>query len=353
MRQPLLFLLLTLIGAGCSAFPIQVVTHDHIRVENPVVSKVITDTPPVSDAGPVVAQPVGGYGPGEARVALVDVDGLLLNHDFTGPYSLGENPVALFHERLEAVAADPCVGAVVLRINSPGGGVTASDVMRHELLRFRERTHRPVVACLMDVGAGGAYYLATACDQIVAHPTTVTGGIGVILNLYNLRELMNQYNVTPQTIKSGQHIDLGTTNRLLSEEGKKLLQAMADQFHQRFQQAVRQARPQVDLAGDTTFDGRVFTAEQALERRLIDGIGYLDDAVTVARELAHLPAGARVVLFHRGNDPARSPYAVTPNVPLQGAAPLFPSLPGLDRSRMPTFLYLWEPDATLERLSGR
>src|SRR5262249_57779192 len=134
---------------------------------------------------------------------VVDVDGLLLNFDFTGPYSLGETPVALFHERLEAVAADPAVGAVVVRLNSPGGSVTASDIMRRELQRFRERTHKPVVVCLMDLGAGGGYYLATAADLIVAHPTTVTGGIGVILNLYNLRELMNQYNVVPQSIKAG------------------------------------------------------------------------------------------------------------------------------------------------------
>src|SRR5262249_57449124 len=157
---------------------------------------------------------------------------------------------------------------------SGGGGGSAGDIVRRDLQRFRERTHKPVVVCLMDLGAGGGYYLATAADLIVAHPTTVTGGIGVILNLYNLRELMNQYNVVPQSIKAGTHIDLGSSHRLLSEEGKQLLQAMADQFHHRFQQAVLQARPQVDAAA-TTFDGRVFTAEQALERRLIDRIRYL------------------------------------------------------------------------------
>src|SRR6266542_3808385 len=106
------------------------------------------DTPPVSlSAGnvrPVVVQS------GPSRIAIVDVDGLILNTPFVGPLSCGENPVALFREKLEAVACDPCVKAVVLRINSPGGGVAACISMRHDLDRFKERTRLPVVACLMD-----------------------------------------------------------------------------------------------------------------------------------------------------------------------------------------------------------
>jgi protease-4 len=243
------------------------------------------------------------------------------------------------------------VRAVVLRINSPGGGVTTTDIMWRDLKAFRERTRLPLVACLMDVGTGGAYYLATASDLILAHPTTVTGGVGVILNLYNLRDLMAQYNVIPQEVKAGRNIDLGTSARNLTPEQRALLQAMAEEFHRRFQQVVLRSRPGIQLEGGTTLDGRVFTAEQALKRGFIDAIGYVDDAVAAARKLAGL-AEAEVVLYHRPNDPARSPYAVTPNVPLQGTGwPL--SLPGLDRSRLPTFLYLWQPEPTLERMSGR
>ena len=239
---------------------------------------------------------------------------------------------------------------IEMYINSPGGSVTAADIMWRDLQSFRSRTHKPVVACLMDVGAGGAYYLACAADRILAHPTTITGGIGVILNLYNLRDLMAQYNVISQEIKSGPNIDVGTSAHNLTPEGKQMLQAMADEFHARFRRVVLQARPQVD-PNETTFDGRVFTAPQALARHLIDHIGYLDDAVQLASEMAGA-TGARVVVYHRPNDPAHSAYGVTPNVPLQATAiPL--SLPGLDRSRLPTFLYLWQPEATLERLSGK
>jgi protease-4 len=345
--------LVALAAAGCMQ-GLRVRTQDRVRIESPVVtqSHIVNESPPVAACGPVVEMAVGGDDPAAAaKVAIIDVDGLLLNMDMTGLYSLGENPVDAFRQKLDAVAADPAVCAVVVRINSPGGGVTATDILWRDLRAFRERTGRPVVACLMDVGTGGAYYLATACDQIVAHPTTVTGGVGVILNLYNLRDTMGYFNVLPQAIKAGANIDMGTSAAALTPEARQLLQAMADEFHDRFRRVIEAARPNVDPAGGTTYDGRVFTAAQAQRRGLVDRIGYLDDAVAVARALAHCER-TRVVLFHRPNDPAHSPYAVSPNVPLQNT--LLPlSVPGLDRSRLPSFLYLWQPEATLEKLAGR
>jgi protease-4 len=323
-------------------------------MDTPIVTKDVVDsTPPRTDNGPVVAMPLAGAAKcdGGAKIALVDVDGVLLNTDFTGPYSLGEDPVDLFREKLDAIACDDSVRAVVLRVNSPGGSVTATDIMWRDLGAFRARTHKPVVACLLDLGTGGAYYLATASDLIVAHPTTVTGGIGVILNLFNLRDLLAQYNILPQEIKAGRYIDMGTSLRNLPADVRELFQAMADEYHTRFKEVVRQARPGVDPANGTTFDGRVFTAAQALDRRLIDRIGYLEEAVAAARDLSGA-GDARVVVYHRCNDPARSPYAVTPNSPLQAAAlPL--NLPGLDRSRLPAFLYLWQPEPAIERLGGK
>lgn len=347
-------LLLALAFAGCIR-PLSLVTRNQLTIDQPVVtqSKVALELSPTHGDGPVLPMPVSG---GEAgchapRVAILDVDGLLLNSDASGPYSWGENPVSLFREKLDAIAADARVGAVVVRINSPGGSVTATDIMWRDLQAFRSATGKPVVACLMDVGTGGAYYLATASDRIIAHPTTITGGIGVILNLYNLREVMAQFNVLPQLIKAGANIDLGTSVAALTPDARKLLQTMADEFHARFREVVERARPNIDAAEDSTFDGRVFTARQALDRHLIDQIGYLDDAVAFAKQLAHLDQ-AQVVVFHRCNDSAHSPYAMTPNVPLQSTWSPF-SVPGLERSRLPTFLYLWQPEATLEKLAGK
>ncbi|MHB1424432.1 MAG: S49 family peptidase [Gemmataceae bacterium] len=358
-------LVLSMSLTGCHHV-FHIATDSLIRTETPLATRnhVITETPPVSDGGPVVEMPLasslyplpqveGDKGGGEdSKVAIVDVDGLLLNMDMTGLYSLGENPVSIFREKLDVIAGDPRVRAVVLRINSPGGGVTATDMMWRDLQAFRGKTQRPVVACLMDVAAGGAYYLATASDLIVAHPTTITGGIGVILNRYNLSGAIGYFSLQALPIKAGKNIDLG--NEVLPEpspQRKQLLQTMAEEFHQRFRQVVAEARPNIVSKDEELFDGRVLTAQQALQHQLLDRIGYLDDAIAAARELAHVKE-SRVVLYHRCNDPAHSVYAITPNVPLQNT--LLPiSVPGLDRSRLPTFLYMWQPDPSLEKLGGR
>ncbi|HJZ89611.1 MAG TPA: signal peptide peptidase SppA [Gemmataceae bacterium] len=346
-RLPILACLL--IGASGCLQPVRVITEDHLRFDNPVTAEFA----PTNNAHPIVAMPVeGGATVGKSpHVAIIDVDGLLLNTNLAGPYSSGDNPVDIFREKLDVAAADPNAVAVVVRINSPGGSVTASDIMWRDLQRFREKTRRPVVACLMDLGTSGAYYLSTACDLIVAHPTTVTGGIGVVLNLYNLEDAMNVLNIVSQAVKAGEKIDLGTVTRALQPEEEALLKEMANEFYDRFRAVVRQQRQKVDATEKTTFDGRVFTSSQALKLGLIDQIGYLDEALKVARERAGHPlAGA--VLLHRTGDVARTPYATTPNYPLH--VNLLPaSLPGLDRSKLPTFLYMWQPDPTLERFGGK
>lgn len=289
--------------------------------------------------------------PGTCLVAVIDVDGLLVNSDTTGWGSWGENPVSLFRERLDAIERHEQVRAVVLRINSPGGGVTATDIMWRDLMAFRKRTNLPVVACLMDVAAGGGYYLATGADQIIAHPTSVTGAIGCILNVYNLQDLMAQFNILGVPIKAGNNIDLGSPIRPLEDDQRHLLQTMADEFHDRFRRVVQERRPVVDHALNSTFDGRVFTAGQARDLGLVDEIGYFDNAVGAATRLAGVP-NAELVFFHRPGDAALSPYASTPNTPLQKT--LIPlSVPGLDRSRLPSFLYLWQIEPTTESLSGK
>lgn len=390
--------------------------------------RIVNESPPQNNISPVVPNRVPLTGQCEGRrVAIIDVDGLLLNADMVGPSSHGENPVSLFREKLEAAAADPCVRAVVVRVNSPGGGAAASDIMRHDLLAYKQRTGVPVVACILDLGTGGAYYLATAADTIVAHPTSITGGIGVILNLYGLWDGMQAQSVLPRNIVAGDMIDMGSAilppgpeeeesteespdesatesntepaetipppddttpedtapeagggddadataevvapakpaaiGEPLSPEGgtgftkqkRALLKQMADDFHTRFRDAVAAARPLHEAELETDFDGRVFTATQARERGLIDEIGYLDEAIRIAEGMAGLN-GATVVFYHRKNDPARSPYAITPNVPLQGAGILPISTPGRERTRLPMFLFMWQPEPMMEKLSGR
>jgi protease-4 len=288
-------------------------------------------------------------GAGMRKIAVLDVDGLLIDKNINGFGSLGENPVALFREKLDAISTEPNVAAIVVRINSPGGGVTASDIMLHDLLQVKSQQQLPVVACLMDVGAGGAYYLACGADAIVAHPTTVTGGIGVIFNAYNMQLAIEQFSIASIPIKAGERIDIASPEREMQMQERELLQSMADEFHQRFIQHVQATR--TGLTADDVFDGRVLTGKQAQALGLVDRIGYLEDALVLARQLANLPPDAPLVMYRRDNDRAYTLLDVTPNVPtMSSIIPL--KLPGLDRSSLPTFMYLWQPEPSLVTSSG-
>lgn len=355
----LLSLVPVTITVGCERFMVR--TQNRVAFDNAVETKVsgLVDTrvevSPVSPvAGRVRAVPVQAGQPGASRVAVVDVDGLILNTPFVGPMSVGENPVSLFREKLDAIEAEGNTRAIVLRVHSHGGGVAACLAMRRDLERFKARTNLPVVACLMDVAAGGSYYLASAADVVVAGPATVTGGIGVILNLFNLQDLMAQFNVIPQSIKVGELIDLGTSARPLKAGERELLTLMAEDFHRQMRADVAKSRPKANA--EIVFDGRIFTGRQAVTAGLVDRIGDLDDAIQMAAAYGCQPGTVapkpEVVLYRRANDPANSVYAVTANIPLQGAG-LLPNLPGLDRSKMPTFLSVWQPELTMEKLGGK
>ena len=347
------YLLATVASCVGCAQPLGVDAQARVDAQAYVNGDLKTELRPTPRLTPVVASflPHRGHNPRAATVAIVDVDGLLLDTDATGLGSWGENPVSVFRERLNAIECDPRICAVVVRINTPGGSVTATDIMWRDLTAFKQRTCLPVVACLMDTAAGGGYYLATAADTIIAHPTTVTGGIGCILNVYNLQDLMAQFNIVGAPIKAGSNIDLGSPIKELNTEKRKLLQNMADEFQARFKDVVLQGRPDVDGKLETTFDGRVFTASQAKQLHLIDQIGYLDNAVAAARMQAGVDC-VNVIFYHRRDDAPLSEYAITPNTPLQkGLIPV--NVPGLDRSKLPCFLYLWQMEPSTEVMMGK
>jgi protease-4 len=348
MRKVLLFLaLLPISGSGCSRMLVR--TQNRVAMDGPVDTRITEFCAVNPTAGPI--KPVVVEQGSGSRVAVLDVDGLILNTPFAGPMSLGENPVAIFREKLAAIEADPCVKAVVLRVNSHGGGVAACMIMRRDLEKFKARTGKPVVACLLDTATGGAYYLASAADQIVASEATVTGGIGVILNLFNLQDLMAQFNIIPQPIKAGEKIDIGTSAKALNPENRQILQTMADEFNAQLHADIRRTRTAI-LEPATTLDGRIFTGSQAKVRGLIDQIGDMDLAISQAAALGGSSAKPQVALYRRSNDPANSVYAISANIPLQGAG-LLPNLPGLDRAKMPTFLSAWQPELTMEKLGGK
>jgi len=230
------------------------------------------------------------------KVLMIDIDGTISSALETGFLAREKSVVARVFERLERAAADPLVKAVILRLDTPGGEVTASDIVYHEVLRFKERTGRPVVGLMMSVAASGGYYIASACDVIVAHPSSLTGSIGVISIFPSLESLMSKVGVKVNVIKSGPSKDSGSPFREMTEEDRKLFQVIIDEYYEGFLEVVARGRkgkvPAADLR--TIADGRIYTAPQALKLGLIDAVGYFDDAFGQAKDLASLKSAKLV-----------------------------------------------------------
>jgi len=280
-------------------------------------------------------------GTGTGKIVLVDLAGVLAEEPIFTLESRPQVPLlARVREELDKAGADPAVRAIVLRINSPGGTITASDVLYHEISTFKARRKIPVVAALMDVGASGGYYVALAADQIVAHPTTITGSIGVLMLTVNASGLLEKIGVSASYVKSGGLKDMGSPFRTLTPEERALFQELIDRFYGRFVDLVAQER-RIDEARVRAFaDGRVYTAGEAQSLGLIDRIGYLEDAVALAREAAGVKE-ARVVAYHRPRQYRAKIYSSA-----EPAAPVAASGVG-DLARLvvsgPKFLYLWWP----------
>jgi protease-4 len=278
------------------------------------------------------------------KVAIIDVDGILMNCKTSSLLmGSGDNPVSAFREKLDLAANDKHVKAVVLRINSPGGAVTASDIMYQDLVNFRRDTHKPVVACMMDVAASGAYYLAMGCDKVYAHPTTVTGSIGVIMSLYNASGLFEKIGVSSNPIKSGPNKDLGNPFRPMTEEERAILQGMVNSFYNQFVQVVVRGRSLPEERVRVLADGRVYTGIDAKNEGLVDEVGYLEDAIDAAKQMACITDAALVAYDHSGGYKG-SIYAHLPTIPSEINVKL--QVPGLTDHGGAAFMYLWEPGVT-------
>jgi protease-4 len=278
------------------------------------------------------------------KIVVVDVDGLLLNVPEPQLFAEGEHPVSLLLEQLDKARRDGNVKGLVLRINSPGGSVTASELMHDEIMRFRKQTGKPVVASLMDVAASGAYYVACACDEIVAQRSTVTGSIGVIVQLFEFTGTMTKLGITANAITSGPNKAAGSPFDHLSDEQRALFQQMVDTFHAQFVSVVAQGRPGLDEPQVRELaDGRVYTADRALDLGLIDRIGTIRDAIASVKQRAGVNK-VRLVRYHRPLGYVANYHAAAPAA--TGDVNLFNiDLPSLWSLTTPRFLYLWAPGA--------
>jgi protease-4 len=239
-----------------------------------------------------------------AKVAVIPVEGVILEDGGGGLFGGGVNPVALVQDGLRKAKNDPDVKAVVLEVNSPGGGVTASDTIHKAIRDFKEETGKPVVIYMKDLAASGGYYISAPADHIVANRTTLTGSIGVIIQGFNFHGTLTEViKGEDATIKAGGNKAMGSMfadpESKDYKEGRALLQELADEMHATFKSVVKEGRGgKLSADWETYADGRVLSASQALKVGLIDEIGYFDDAVNAAETAANV-SGTTVVEYGR------------------------------------------------------
>ncbi len=285
---------------------------------------------------------VGGHGLLPPKVVVIGVEGTLANAPAGGLLTPTENPMSLFVQELDKAAADDRVKAVVLRVNSPGGTVSSSDGMYQLLKRFRAKTHKPVVASGQEVVASGAYYLCCGADKIVAQPTTLVGSIGVIFETVNVKGTLDKLGVTAEAYKSAAHKDIGSPFRAATPDERAIFQGLVDDYYARFKGVVTSNRPIPPSADFTQMtDGRVYSGAAAAQLGLVDQVGLLDDAIDLAKSLAHAP-DASVVAYRRPYGYGGSIYAVD-DVPPPRADALKLQLPDAATFLPAGFYYMWQP----------
>lgn len=281
-------------------------------------------------------------GEGKKKILLLDISGTISDKQSDGlGFSDKLSLVTTIKESLKKAEDDKRIAGIILRINSPGGTVTGSDIIYHELIAYKAKTNTPIYACMMDVAASGGYYIAIAADKIYAHPTTITGSIGVIAMKLDLQGLLQKIGVKNETIKSGDKKDIMSFLRPSTPEETAILQEIINSLYHKFVDAIylqrkdKLTRQQILALAD----GRIYSAQQALNNKLIDQIGYLDDAIQAMKSDLNLK-DAKVISYYRPGAYKNNIYSETP--------PLQPSVisingAGLEAFEGLHFMYLWNP----------
>ncbi|HUU38337.1 MAG TPA: signal peptide peptidase SppA [Candidatus Desulfaltia sp.] len=284
--------------------------------------------------------------PAKEKVLVIDLEGMIGPLGQDGILNREGDVLSRVYARLQRAAEDSLVRGVILRLDTPGGDVTSSDILYREIQKFKKNTGLPVVALMMGVAASGGYYVASACEAIVAHPSTITGSIGVISIFPDMEGLLSKVGIKMQVIKSGDLKDAGSPFRDLSEKEQRIFQEIIDELYERFLEVVHERRKDALSLDEirNLADGRVYTAVQALKLKLVDEVGYIDDALARVLALAKIPA-ARVIAYTYYPKRQTNLYAAKlENTSLFEQKSLADVLPTLRSG----FYYLWLPQMKLD-----
>jgi protease-4 len=258
--------------------------------------------------GPRLEETVLEDNNGSAKIAVIDIDGIIANGIGDGG---GFSMVEVIRAQLDRAKDDRRVKAVVLRVDSPGGEVLASDDIYRAIADFQTNASKPVITSMGSLAASGGYYVSAASRWIVANEMTITGSIGVILHSWNYRTLMNKVGLRPEVYKSGKFKDMLSGERNLDEipaEEREMVQALIDETYSRFKEVVADGRGHAHeqnkeqgkaLVSDwaDSADGRVLSGTQAFRLGFVDELGTFKDAVDRARRIARIPASEEVNLI--------------------------------------------------------
>ncbi len=215
-----------------------------------------------------------------ARVGLVRVVGVL------------SNPTQTIDD-LETMASDPGIRAIVLRVDSPGGGAAASYEIYKKIVEVRD-AGTPVVVSMGSVAASGGYYISCPADSILANPSTITGSRGVIMSFANIEELLGKIGLDYEVVKSGEFKDIGSWSRQMTEAERALLQGTIDDIYEQFIEIIALERVMSEEDIRALADGRILSGRQALDAGLVDAVGTLDDAIRMAGRMGEISGKPRV-----------------------------------------------------------
>jgi len=285
-------------------------------------------------------------GKGQAKILLLDISGIISEKKESK--GLGSSQkislVARIKEELQKAEGDSSIAGVIIKINSPGGSVTATDIIYHELMQYKKQAGVRIVACLTGTATSGGYYVASAADEIIAHPTSVTGSIGVIAMKFNVEKFLSKIGIQEETIKSGEKKDIWSPFRPSTPEEKDIIQTIINTLHERFVKVVLAGRQPLLSKEEIErlADGRIFTADQALEVKLIDRVGYLDNAVEEIKKALKLKE-AKVVTYNRPGSYKGTIYSGLPGASHTEINLVAINGDGLSSISGVQFMYLWRP----------
>ncbi len=285
-------------------------------------------------------------GKAKEKIVVIPIRGIISDAPRKQFLSTWPSMVQEIVSQLRKAEDDPDVKAVLLKIDSPGGSVIASDLIYNEIMVFKERKKAKVVAAMMGVAASGGYYIALPADFILAHPTTVTGSVGVLFLSPNVSGLMEKIGIEMNVSKTGENKDMGSPFRQATAVEKQIIKDLIDQLGKRFLDRIAEHRGLEPKRLKEISSARIYLADDAFKLGMVDSIGYLDEAVSQTKKLADLPEDTKIVVYRRTEYPDDNLYN-TSTSRYDGRSlslvslDLPPSLSGLQAG----FYYLWQPGA--------